>query len=118
MLDKADAALARSRVLRDRLANTTDVTILTRWIDRNAAYDAAVRKLYTLLVKSKGKVNKDVRTAFAEVSAAQAALPARQPGDGRHHGRRRPRRAQPGRHRDRGGARADWPRPIDALRGG
>ena len=45
MLDKADAALARSRVLRDRLANTTDVTILTRWIDRNAAYDAAVRKL-------------------------------------------------------------------------
>ncbi len=75
VLDKADAALARSRVLRDRLANTTDVTILTRWIDLNAAYDAAVRKLYSLLVKSTGKVNKDIRTAFAEVSAAQAALP-------------------------------------------
>ena len=75
VLDKADAALAKSRGLRDRLANTTDVTILTRWIDRNAAYDGAVRKLWTLLVKSKGKVTKEVRTAFAEVSAAQAELP-------------------------------------------
>jgi hypothetical protein len=75
VLDKADAALARSRLLRDRLAATTDVSILTRWIDRNAAYDAAVRRLYSLMVKSKGKVNKDIRAAFAEVSAAQAALP-------------------------------------------
>lgn len=75
LLDKADAALARSRVLRDRLANTTDVDILTRWIDRNAAFDSAVRKVWTLLIKSKGKINADVRAAFEELRTAQAALP-------------------------------------------
>ena len=74
-LAKADAALARSRQLRDRLANTTDVDILSRWIDRNATFDAAVRKVWTMLVKSKGKINKDVRTAFDELRIAQAALP-------------------------------------------
>lgn len=75
VLDKADAALARSRQLRDRLANTTDVDILTRWIDRNAAFDGAVRKVWTLLVKSKGKITADVRAAFEELRSAQAALP-------------------------------------------
>ncbi|HSS35832.1 MAG TPA: hypothetical protein VLR93_06125 [Patescibacteria group bacterium] len=74
-LAKADAALARSRQLRDRLANTTDVDILSRWIDRNATFDAAVRKVWTMLVKSKGKINKEVRTAFDELRTAQAALP-------------------------------------------
>ncbi len=75
VLDKADAALAKSRQLRDRLANTTDVDILTRWIDRNAAFDGAVRKVWTLLVKSKGKITADVRAAFEELRSAQAALP-------------------------------------------
>jgi hypothetical protein len=79
VLDKADAALAKSRQLRDRLANTTDVAILSRWIDRNAAFDTAVRKIWTLLVKSKGKITttnrKAVEAAFAEYRAAQAALP-------------------------------------------
>ena len=75
LLDKADAALASSRKLRDRLANTTDVSILTRWIDRNAAFDAAARKVWSTLVKSKGKITDPVRTAFDELRAAQAALP-------------------------------------------
>jgi hypothetical protein len=75
ILDKADSALARSRQLRDRLANTTDVAILTRWIDRNAAFDTAVRKVWAALIKSKGKINSTVRTGFEELRAAQAALP-------------------------------------------
>ncbi len=78
-LDKADAALATTRQLRDKLANTTDVSILSSWIDRNAAFDGAVRKIWTLLVKSNGKVTKAnraaVEAAFAEYRAAQAALP-------------------------------------------
>jgi hypothetical protein len=79
VLDKADAALATSRRLRDQLANTTDVTILSTWIDRNAAFDGAVRKIWTLLAKSKGKITKTnrkaVEAAFAEYRTAQAALP-------------------------------------------
>jgi hypothetical protein len=75
-LDLADKALATSSQLRDKLATTTDVTILTTWIDRNAAYDAALRKTWTLLSKSKGRVTKPVEAAFVELRAAQAALPA------------------------------------------
>jgi hypothetical protein len=79
VLDKADAALATSRGLRDRLSNTTDVTILSTWIDRNATFDAAVRKIWTLLAKSKGKITtanrKAVEEAFAEYRTAQEALP-------------------------------------------
>ena len=74
-LDRADRALATSRALRDKLAITTEVAILTRWIDLNAAYDAALRKTWTLLSKSKGKVTKAIRAAFAELTAAQAKLP-------------------------------------------
>lgn len=74
-LDRADEALATSRTLRDSLARTTDVAILTRWIDLNAAYDTALRKTWTLLSKSKGKVTKAVRAAFEELTAAQAQLP-------------------------------------------
>jgi hypothetical protein len=75
-LDRADQALATSRALRDRLGITTDVGILTRWIDLNAAYDAALRKTWTLLSKSKGRVTAAVKAAFAEMTAAQAQLPA------------------------------------------
>jgi hypothetical protein len=75
ILDKADAALDRSRLLRDRLANTTDVAILTQWIDRNAAFDTSVRKVWTALIRSKGKINKTVRNGFDELRTAQAALP-------------------------------------------
>jgi hypothetical protein len=74
-LDRADQALAASVAMRDKLAITTDVAILTRWIDLNATYDAALRKTWTLLSKSKGKVTKAIRAAFAELTAAQAQLP-------------------------------------------
>ncbi len=75
-LDRADRALAASRVLRDRLSITTDVGILNRWIDLNASYDAALRRTWTLLIHSKGKVTAPVKVAFDELMAAQARLPA------------------------------------------
>ena len=75
VLDGADAALATSRRLRDRLANTTDVAILSQWIERNAAFDVAVRRAWTELARSKGKVTAVVRTAFAELRTAEANLP-------------------------------------------
>jgi hypothetical protein len=74
-LTKADDALTLTRKLRDKLAASTDVTILTRWIDLNATYDTALRKLWTELIKSKGKVNKAVSAAFSDVRTAQADLP-------------------------------------------
>lgn len=74
-LVKADAALATSAGLRDQLAKTVDVGVLTAWIDRNAAFDSAVRKVWTLLSKSKGKVTAAIRTAFEELRTAQANLP-------------------------------------------
>ena len=58
-----------------RLANTTDVDILSRWIDRNATFDAAVRKVWTMLVKVEGQDHQGVRTAFDELRTARAALP-------------------------------------------
>jgi hypothetical protein len=75
-LDEADKALAASRQLRDKLAATTDVSVLTSWIDRSAAYDAALRKTWSLLDKSKGRVTKALEAAFVELRAAQASLPA------------------------------------------
>lgn len=74
-LDKADAALATSAGFRDQLAKTVDVGVLTEWIDRNAAFDTAVRKVWTLLAKSKGKVTAAIRVAFDELRTAQANLP-------------------------------------------
>ena len=75
VLTRADAALATSATLRDQLANTVDVSILTVWIDRNAAFDKALRRVWTLLDRSVGKVTSSVRTAFRDLRIAQANLP-------------------------------------------
>jgi hypothetical protein len=75
LLDESDATIARSRVLQDRLAGHTDVSTLGAWLDRNAAYDAAVRTLYGAMVASRGRVTKDVRAAFQGEAAAREALP-------------------------------------------
>ena len=46
----SDATLAEARALAERLARTADVSTLTTWMDRNAAYDVAVRDLYRTLL--------------------------------------------------------------------
>ena len=75
LLDAPDATIAQARSLAAGLSSTVDVTTLTQWIDRQAAYDAALRQLYGDMLASKGKVTSAVRAAFAAEEAAKAALP-------------------------------------------
>ena len=74
-LDQSDAIIAESRRLRDQLARTVDVTTLTQWLDLNAEYDVALRRLYVAVVASKGKVTQEVRDAFAAQKEASDRLP-------------------------------------------
>jgi len=69
------ATIASARELRDELAKSTDVATLTDWIDRNAAYDAALKTLYTALVRSDGRATAEVEKAFKGEQAARAQLP-------------------------------------------
>ncbi len=74
-LDGADAAIAEARQMRDRLANTVDVTVLDEWLDRNEAYDVALRGLYVALRDVGGRVTDAVRDAIAAEKAAKERLP-------------------------------------------
>jgi hypothetical protein len=75
ILDDADALIADSRALRNRLANTVDVTTLDEWLDRSEGYDVALRDLYDALRKSDGRVTAAVRRAMAEERKARDRLP-------------------------------------------
>ncbi len=74
-LDEADTAIVEARKLRDRLAATVDVTTLDEWLDRSGDYDVALRKLYTAVQRSKGRINATVRSAMRAEARAQARLP-------------------------------------------
>jgi hypothetical protein len=74
-LEASDATVAQAKTVRDRLAKTADVSVLTSWIDRNAAYDKALRHLYEVLIEADGKVTSKVRAAFDREQAARAQLP-------------------------------------------
>jgi len=74
-IDEAAAELAAARTIRDRLAATVDVTTLDQWIDRNGAYDDALRDLWDALRRSGGRVNDAVRAAAARERAALEMLP-------------------------------------------
>ena len=75
LLDAPDATITQTRNLAASLAKSAVVTTLSQWIDRQAAYDGALRQLYGALLTSKGKVTDAVRAAFAVEEAAKAALP-------------------------------------------
>ncbi len=75
LLDQADAAIVQARTLRDQLANTVDVTVLDQWLDRNAAYDKALRNLYAVISKVGSRVTDAVRQAIAAEQAAKDRLP-------------------------------------------
>jgi hypothetical protein len=75
LLDQADATIAEARRLRDQLANTVDVTILDRWLDRNAAYDVALRGLYEAISTVGDTVTDAIRDAIAAERAARDRLP-------------------------------------------
>jgi hypothetical protein len=76
LLDRSDATLVEARTLANKLAGTADASTLTSWLDRNAAYDVAVRDLYQSLLGSKGRVTDRVRAAIAAEKAARENLPA------------------------------------------
>ncbi|CAN5610737.1 hypothetical protein BH20CHL7_BH20CHL7_13630 [soil metagenome] len=74
-LAAADAAIADARRLRDVLSATVDVSVLDEWLDRNAAYDVALRGLYVALADVGGRVTSAVREAIAAERAAKDRLP-------------------------------------------
>ena len=74
-LDIADPLLVQAQTLRTQLSNTADVSTLSEWLDRNAVIDAALRRLYTILVTSGGTVTDDARKAYDAVRLAQRQLP-------------------------------------------
>jgi hypothetical protein len=74
-LDDAEAAIADARRSRDQLAKTVDVTTLDAWLDRNAAYDKALRDLYLALRDVGGRVTTKVRNAIDAEQQAKERLP-------------------------------------------
>jgi hypothetical protein len=72
---KAEDSLGLAATRRDALESTVDVTVLTEWIDRNAAFDTAATNLYKLLAASPHKITPAIRTAFASLTAAKDNLP-------------------------------------------
>src|SRR5436190_1021355 len=66
----------RSAALRDILSNTIDVTTLTQWIDRNAEYDAALKRLYRATVAAKGRLTDELKAAAIGERRAHDLLPA------------------------------------------
>ncbi len=74
-LDEADVMIEDARALRDDLAATVDVATLTTWLDLNADYDAALRRLYMAILEANGRVNAEVRAAFDAELVARERLP-------------------------------------------
>jgi hypothetical protein len=72
----AESDLAQAGILRDNLANTIDVSTLTQWIDSNAAYDAALKRLYMATTAAKGRITAELTSAAAAERQAHADLPA------------------------------------------
>jgi hypothetical protein len=75
-LTQSDGMIAEARTLRDELAATVDVMTLTQWLDLNADYDAALRRLYLAVLASNGAVTAEVRAAFDAEAAARNRLPS------------------------------------------
>lgn len=74
-LDDAMARLDEATVIRNRLVNTTDVSTLDQWIQRNREYDEVLVALYAALRDSGGVINEAVRIAYRNESQARANLP-------------------------------------------
>jgi len=75
LIDEAAVTLGEARRMRDQLANTVDVEVLDEWLNRNLAYEDALRDLYAALRASGGGVTREVRDALEAHEAARARLP-------------------------------------------
>lgn len=74
-LDGAVLTVAEIKALRVRLIAGTDRTVLDAWVERNGAYDLALKGLYLALVASNGEVTVAVQSARREERAAFDQLP-------------------------------------------
>jgi hypothetical protein len=74
-LDLAGRALAGATALRDRIATVADVSVLASWLSRNAAIDAALRRLYSVMATTSGRMDQEASRALADVSDARRLLP-------------------------------------------
>jgi len=75
ILDGALLTVEQIHDLRVRLIASTEDTVLDEWIQRNRAYDMALRALYSALVKSKGAITVEVTAARREEQIAFNNLP-------------------------------------------
>jgi hypothetical protein len=75
-LAESDRIIFDARTLRDSLAANVDVTTLGVWLDLNAEYDAALRRLYQAILDSGGVVTPDVTAAYNAEATARERLPA------------------------------------------
>jgi hypothetical protein len=76
LLAQADAQLAVAHGIRDQLVNTVDVSVLDEWLQRESAYDVALRNLYVAISKVGKTVTPAIRAAVKAEAAARARLPA------------------------------------------
>lgn len=74
-LKQATNELDTATRIRDQLQTTVDVSTLSTWIERNAAYDTALQRLYSAAEKANGRATQAVQTALTAVRQAQANLP-------------------------------------------
>ena len=74
-IDRATATLDQAGTLRDKLANSVDVTELNEWLRRNRNYDVALRRLYVASAASPNRVTPELRAASNAEKAARAELP-------------------------------------------
>jgi hypothetical protein len=74
-LDASDDAMANAKTMRNQLVKAVDVSTLDQWLARYAAYDAALRKLYTILRSTNGRFTKAAQAAFRAEEDARKGLP-------------------------------------------
>ncbi len=75
IIDEALLIVVEIQKLRVRLIAGTENTVLDEWVQRNAAYDTALRAVYQALVASNGQVTAEVVAAQRGEAAARANLP-------------------------------------------
>jgi hypothetical protein len=74
-LDAPATTIAEARDLAGRLAPRIDTSTLVQWLDLNAAYDDALRRLYEAMLAAGGTVTDEVRRASEDEQTARARLP-------------------------------------------
>jgi hypothetical protein len=75
-LKGASAAIADASSIADNLSKVTDVSTLTKWMNRIKQMDDALSLLWQTMIGSKGKVTVKVTAALKVVADAKALLPA------------------------------------------